>query len=306
MNSHPSFVAVDWGTSSFRLWVLSSEGAIMGESRGADGMLHAAKVGFETVLEKHLRAANAPDGLPVLICGMAGARGGWVEAGYVDTPAKLSAVADHATSAPNAGRDIRILPGFCQRGGTRPDVMRGEETQLLGAAQSLTGDTHVCMPGTHSKWVSMSDDRVEGFSTFMTGELFDAISKHTILAVDDGTKPDGPESEAFGSAVTQAFETPGRLTSQLFAARSGQILNGMSPEASLAHISGSLIGAEIGGATGSTKPSEPVRLVASGRLRELYEAALKILQIDFKTVDADEAVRNGLIFAASHIWQERN
>lgn len=301
MTQKASFIAVDWGTSSFRLWVLASDGTAISESRGLDGMLAAAREGFPQVLDRHLKAADAPDNIPILVCGMAGARGGWLEAGYVETPARLSAIADNATPVPDTGRDIRILPGLCQKLEDRPDVMRGEETQLLGAAGELSGSALVCMPGTHSKWVSVMDTKVTGFSTYMTGELYDAITKHTILAAPEGVAADGPDSVAFQSAVKTASADPGRLTSQLFAARSGQILSGLAPEAALAHISGTLIGAEIGCAIAGDE-NTPVRLVASGRLQALYESAFVALGITFMTIDADKAVRDGLRIAAGHIW----
>lgn len=299
--TEPALIAVDWGTSSFRLWVLDAEGGVLSESRGGDGMLFAAREGFANVLLRHLKAAKAPADRPILVCGMAGARGGWAEAGYVETPAELSAISARAIAAPGVKRDIRILPGLCQRLPGRPDVMRGEETQLLGAAGTLTERALVCMPGTHSKWVTVDEGRVESFSTYMTGELYDAISKHTILAAPDRTVAEGADSPSFQDAVRAAFAQPGRVTSQLFAARSGQLLNGATPAAALAHISGTLIGAEIGGATGSDN-RHSVRLVASGGLRALYESAFRTIEIAYECIDADDAVRKGLATAARQIW----
>ena len=106
--SQPSFIGVDWGTSSFRLWVLSADGTALSESRGPDGMLFAARDGFANVLLRHLKAAKAPAELPVLVCGMAGARGGWVEAGYVETPTPLDAIANGIEGKLRA----RLSPGF--------------------------------------------------------------------------------------------------------------------------------------------------------------------------------------------------
>lgn len=182
--SEPAFIAVDWGTTSFRLWLLSRSGAVLAERRSAEGMTTAMRTGFAEVLQSHLDAIGAPDNLPVLVCGMAGARQGWVEAGYIDVPASLSAVLDGAVRVPGQARDVRILPGLAQRDKNAPDVMRGEETQLLGALASAdAGEKLVCMPGTHSKWVTVKGGDVTGFATFMTGELFEVISKQTILSM---------------------------------------------------------------------------------------------------------------------------
>ena len=109
-----AYVAVDWGTSSFRLWLVDQAGDVLGERRSDEGMMAAGKLGFPAVLQSHLEAVGAPPGLPVVICGMAGARQGWVEAGYVDTPARLASILEHAVPAPGQDRDIRILPGIAR------------------------------------------------------------------------------------------------------------------------------------------------------------------------------------------------
>src|SRR4249920_2331486 len=140
----PAYIAVDWGTSSFRLWLIGEDDSILGERRSGEGMTSAAQTGFAQVLQSHLDALAAPENLPVIVCGMAGARQGWVEAGYIDTPAHLATVLERAVSVPGATRDIRILPGIAQRNPDAPDVMRGEETQLLGAlGLDATGDAVV-------------------------------------------------------------------------------------------------------------------------------------------------------------------
>ncbi|MEH2531088.1 2-keto-3-deoxy-galactonokinase [Bradyrhizobium sp. AZCC 1614] len=146
--SEAAYVAVDWGTSSFRLWLVDRAGNVLGERRSHEGMMAAGKLGFATVLQSHLKAVGAADGLPVVICGMAGARQGWVEAGYVETPARLASILKQAVVVPGQDRDIRILPGIAQRDPKAPDVMRGEETQLLGAlGVDAADDALVCMPG---------------------------------------------------------------------------------------------------------------------------------------------------------------
>src|SRR4029450_774392 len=110
-----AYVAVDWGTSSFRLWLVDQAGDVLGERRSGAGMMAAGKPGFPDVLQSHLEAVGAPPGLPVVICGMAGARQGWVEAGYVDTPARLASILEHAVPVPGQDPDLRILPGIAPR-----------------------------------------------------------------------------------------------------------------------------------------------------------------------------------------------
>lgn len=302
--ANPAYIAVDWGTSSFRLWLIGADGSILGESRSGEGMTTAAKTGFETVLAAHLAKVEAPADLPVIVCGMAGAKQGWVEAGYVDVPTPLSAILPKAVSVPGQSRDIRILPGLAQRDKATPDVMRGEETQLLGAlGTSSTGAQAVCMPGTHSKWVHVRDSNVTGFSSFMTGELFDAISKHTILSHAVAGAEDQPaDAAAFEAAVRAAFERPAMATNLFFTARSGQLLHGLGAAGAQAKISGTLIGLEIAGALSAADAKVDISLVASGRLQGLYETAFRTLSLSYTTIDADAAVRQGLAAAAKAIW----
>lgn len=297
----PAYVAVDWGTSSFRLWLIGIDGGILGERRSGEGMTTAASLGFEKVLQAHLDSLSVPPDVPVIICGMAGARQGWVEAGYIDTPTSLSAILTGAVSVPNQKRDIRILPGLAQRATDSPDVIRGEETQLLGALSESQGEQIVCMPGTHSKWVRVVDGTVTGFSTFMTGELFDVISKHSILsqAISGAGEPD---TAAFEAGVSAAFTKPAMATSLLFGARSGQLLHGLSSAGAKARISGTLIGAELAGGLSSAGKGAAITLVASGGLQALYETAFQCLSITYRTIDADAAVRRGLSAAAKAIW----
>ena len=301
----PAYAAVDWGTSSFRLWVMDAAGNVLAERRSGEGMTSAARTGFANVLDTHLQAVGAPADLPAIVCGMAGARQGWIEAGYVDIPALLPAVLSGAVRAPDETRKVFILPGLAQRDSSAPDVMRGEETQLLGALDGAgqSDDQVVCMPGTHSKWVRVSGETVKGFSTYMTGELFDVVSRHSVLSHSlADAEPFAGDRPAFTEAVRAAFEAPQRLTNLLFTVRSGMLLAGLAPTDAAARLSGTLIGAEIvGGLSSSGSRPASIRLVASGRLRGLYEGAFSTLSLPFTTIDADEAVRTGLSAAARQI-----
>ena len=302
--SQAGYVAVDWGTSSFRLWLVDRAGCIVGERRSQEGMVMAAKSGFASVLRSHLDALGAANEWPVVICGMAGARQGWVEAGYVDTPAHLASIVERAVPVPGQSRDIRILPGIAQRDARAPDVMRGEETQLLGAlGGDAAGEAIICLPGTHSKWVTVRDGTVEGFATFMTGELFGVIARETILSHAVTGADEAEEMEAFGSAVVAAFETPALAANLLFQVRSRQLLYGGEPSAARETISGILIGLELAAALAGKMPGNDVTLVASGKLRTLYEAAFKTLAVVVRSIDAEDAVRRGLATAAEAIWK---
>lgn len=301
------FVAVDWGTTSFRLWLLGCDGQVHGESRGPEGMSHCVSAGFAPVLAAHLSRLGSPD-LPVLICGMAGARQGWVEVPYADLPAPVSSLAAGAVQVPLALRaesglpvDIRILPGLAQRNPSRPDVMRGEETQLLGlAGDGITG--LVCMPGTHCKWASLFAGAVTGFASFITGELFDLLTGQSILrhSMPESRKV-SPEDADFLAAVDDALADPAALSAALFPLRAGHLLGLRDTAATLARLSGLLIGAEVGLQL-RCADSRRVTLVGQEGLGALYATALRRAGADLQVVDAETASRRGLLVAAGEIW----
>jgi 2-dehydro-3-deoxygalactonokinase len=297
----PAIAAVDWGTTRLRLWLLDAEGAVLAERRGDDGMATARDKGFSAVLESHLGALGAQPDLPVVICGMAGAKQGWLEAPYVDTPTPLASVLEGAARVADDRRDIRIVPGMAQRLADAPDVMRGEETQLAGARLAGKGRQLVCMPGTHSKWVPVEDGAVAGFCTWPTGELFSVLAAHSILRHSLGERPASvtADNAHFRRWCAAALEDGGDVSSRLFAVRAAGLLHGLSEADAAACLSGLLIGGEIASAgrryeAGGT----PVVLIASGALGVLYSAALGLAGHAIRPVDADEAVRAGLFEAA--------
>lgn len=303
----PFVAAVDWGTSSFRLWLLARDGSVLAESRSDDGMMSARETGFAAVLDRHLAEAGAPENLPVVVCGMAGAKQGWREAAYLDAPAALDDLAAAAISVEAGGRDVRILPGICQRDAEWPDVMRGEETQLLGAAAGGLSTGLVCMPGTHCKWVSLSGGTVARFATFMTGDIHAAIAGHSILKLAlEGWPEARAEDPVFAEAVTFAAERPELAAARLFGIRAGPLLGLRDGGEGAARLSGTLIGMEIAGARGRFGAAGAVTLVASGRLGRLYDVALRAAGLGVQAVDADLAVRAGLLRAAQALWEEQS
>jgi 2-dehydro-3-deoxygalactonokinase len=299
-----SFAAVDWGTTRFRAWLLDTAGAVVAERRSDEGMISLAREKFEGVLEGHLAAIGAAPSLPVVICGMAGSRQGWVEAPYADTPAPLAEVFVRAVTVPGTRRDVRIVPGIAQRNPERPDVMRGEETQLAGIAR-LAGadDLLVCMPGTHCKWVELKGGTVTGFTTWMTGELFSVLSQHSILrhAVGSEPAPVSADDPVFGAWLGDALSHPEDAASRLFRIRASTLVAGMQPGQAAAALSGLLIGSEVGSAKGRFG-SRSVALVGSGALGALYAEALNRAGFTASLVDAEEAVRRGLLEAARAIF----
>ncbi|CCD99815.1 2-dehydro-3-deoxygalactonokinase [Bradyrhizobium sp. STM 3809] len=302
--SKAAIVAVDWGTSSFRAWLIAADATELAESRSNEGMLHCATSGFAPVLRAHLAKLEAPTEAPVLICGMAGARQGWVEAPYLHTPTRLDALHAAAIRVETDG-DVRILPGLAQARADAPDVMRGEETQLLGVTEpDFTGV--VCIPGTHSKWIRIDRGAVVAFATYMTGELFAVMSEHSILkhAVEsEVAAEDGPE---FRAGLASALSSPASLSNTLFRLRAAQLLGFETRSAGAARLSGVLIGSEIADARARFGADGPVRLIGAGRLGGLYRAALAASGFTVHECDAEQASRRGLIKAAWQIWGARS
>ncbi|MCJ8145211.1 2-dehydro-3-deoxygalactonokinase [Ancylobacter sp. A5.8] len=303
-----SHIAVDWGTSSFRLWALDAQGNVLAERRSAQGLAAASSEGFETTLEAHLAALAVPDGVPVMMCGMVGSRSGWVEAAYVDTPATLDGLVAQAVQVPSTRRRIRILPGLAQRDPARPDVMRGEETQLLALASAgVTGPA--CLPGTHSKWVRMQRGEVEHFATFMTGELFQLLRAQSVVApAVAGAVESDPAGTAFALGVGEGLSAPETVSHALFRLRAAWLLTGAEPADTLSRLSGLLIGAELAGAARLFGTLDGVALVASGPLARAYRAALSIAGVgNVAFFDAENCVRAGLHAAAITTFRlERN
>src|SRR6185437_3945582 len=176
VESGAEWVAVDWGTSNLRAWGIAPDGEIAFARSSDRGMGKLAPDAFPDVLTELLAADvdTAGTRIDVVICGMAGARQGWMEAPYIEAPADLGGLAYGAVRPPmpRSRLEPRILPGVCQKLGGAEDVMRGEETQLLGLGSLTPGFSGVVvLPGTHSKWVDLSGRRIERFSTSMTGEI---------------------------------------------------------------------------------------------------------------------------------------
>lgn len=300
----PACCAVDWGTSQFRLWSLDRAGAVLGTHRSAAGSFKLKAPGdYAAVLDAALAAVDAAADTPVIVCGMAGSVQGWREAPYLDLPSRLLEIADQAIAAPTDARDVRILPGLAQRDRKAPDVMRGEETLLLGAHVRDGFNGLVCQPGTHSKWIEMAEGVVSRFQTVMTGELFGVLTEHTTLSTYTGGDAfPALMSEDFAAAVAEAYTAPERLTAGLFSVRAGPLLFGADTMDARARLSGLLIGAEL---AGIRPEGRQVGLLSSGGLRSAYAHAFGVLDIEYIAIDGDAAVRAGLQHAAERIWPDR-
>jgi 2-dehydro-3-deoxygalactonokinase len=237
-------IAVDWGTSSMRVYQLESDGRILRQVHSDDGLLKVRQGNFDTALAIQLARLGGVDGAPVLmVSGMITSTDGWVETPYIDCPASPADLAAGLRSLKHEtlGK-LWFVPGVRQLA-PEADIMRGEETQLAGIDRR--GDLVVILPGTHSKWVLLRDSVICRFKSFMTGDLYSAALNHTILRTlpeEDGSQ------EIFLRGVRRGFargQQGGTLLSEMFQVRVGAVL-GLAPKAGgRRYLSGLLIGFEI-------------------------------------------------------------
>ena len=298
-------VAVDWGTSSLRVWLLDAAGVVLAESRSAEGADGLSAAGFEACLKHHIaQLGAAARGARVVMCGMVGARNGWREAPYVPIPARLDELPRHAMRIAGAGVEALILPGLVRGAADAPDVMRGEETQLLGFSAAAGCNGLACLPGTHCKWVRVRDGVVEDFHSAMTGEIFRLLARHSVLrhVVEAGARI-GADDPEFLRAAAAGLARPEALLHTLFSVRAAVLVSGASPAAAAARLSGLLIGTDIGAALREVAPGTPVSLIASGPFVALYERVFGLAGVRPEIFDADEMVRAGLLKAA-RLWDE--
>ena len=273
--SETALVAIDWGTSAARAYRLDAAGLVLDRRSVPLGIKHVREGRFEPALAK-LLGDWAADPAPRIACGMIGSRQGWVEAPYVECPASLTALADRLVQAPQGA--LTIVPGAITRDAAGvPDVMRGEETQLLGAVGTDEPAVLAVLPGTHSKWARVEHGRIVDFTTFMTGELYAVLIDHSMLGRIAGHEPGRLSRDAFSRGVARGL-ADGELAHDLFGARTLALAGELASEHVADWLSGLLIGREVRSAhawalRAGVNPSL-VRIIGSDALCERYDLAL--------------------------------
>jgi 2-dehydro-3-deoxygalactonokinase len=293
----PDWIAVDWGTSNLRAFAMTEDGSTLAEVSSDKGMSSLKPNDFEPTLRALLQDWETPSPCTVIACGMVGSRQGWLEAPYRATPC----MAQTATPirVQNCGDDLQVwlIPGIKQN--DPADVMRGEETQIAGFL-SLNSDWDgvICLPGTHSKWVHVSAGEIISFRTFMTGELFDVISKGTVLRHSlDHTDMD---TSAFDAAASETLSRPEKFSGNLFSLRAADLLNGQTSAVARAKLSGALIGMELA----ASKPywlGQRVAVIGTNNLSDLYQRALNQQSVTIERCDTAAVTRAGLCTAYAAI-----
>jgi 2-dehydro-3-deoxygalactonokinase len=289
-------IGIDWGTSSFRAWRLGPGGAILGRVESDDGILGIPPGGFPAALRAAIGPWLAEGETLVLLCGMVGSRQGWQEAPYLACPAGPAEIA--ATLTPLEFEDARCLlvPGLSTRDAAGvPDVMRGEETKLIGMLAE-TGDAPVvaCLPGTHAKWARIGDGQVQGFTTHMTGEVRAVLLEHSILG--RLAQPGPLDEAAFLRGVRRARDGAG-LLHHLSGTRALGLMGELAPAATDSYLSGLLIGHEVNAALAGGAATGPIHLAGAATLTRAYVLAFGDFGLEHRLHDPDLALRGLALIA---------
>lgn len=292
MPSRASLIAVDWGTTSARAYRLDASGEVL-ESRAAPlGVTQVSGGRFAEALARLLGDWDA-EAVPRIACGMIGSRQGWIEAPYLECPAALSDLADNLARTP--GDRLLVVPGLRTRDANgMPDVMRGEETQVAGAASGSDARTLMVLPGTHSKWACVEDGRIVDFITYMTGELWQVLLQHSILGRLSVA------GAATGAVATPAFlrgmergAGSGSFMHDVFGARTHVLMGELRGEDVDEWLSGLLIAREVRMARQWAQRHDldaaRVRVVGDDALAARYIAALDAADVAVDRADARAA-----------------
>lgn len=291
-----ALLACDWGGTNLRAWTLDEAGGIEAQRDLPLGVAGLAPGETARRFEEEVRPALAAQGLPAILCGMVGSNLGWSLAPYVDCPADLAACAASLHAVSSGESPVWIAPGLrCAGLGGVPDVMRGEETQVLGwleqEPQRKRGRHVICHPGTHAKWVLVEDGRIVRFVTVMTGELFAILRRHSLLRSD----AEAGDEAAFDEGCAAAGDG-GMLAARLFTARSRVVGQGKPADTTPSYLSGLLIGAELAGARGllNVEADGAVVLLGDAALCAWYARALRGRGTPVETFDGEAAAIAGL------------
>jgi 2-dehydro-3-deoxygalactonokinase len=289
-------IGIDWGTTNFRAFRIARDGSIRERRAGPKGILNVPDGRFGDTLREEIGPWLAAGEDRVLLSGMIGSRQGWKEAPYLPCPA---GPAELGAALVDIGFDwarVKLVPGlsgFDESGVA--EVMRGEETQILGVPLLLRDGGIACLPGTHSKWARVEGGRIVGFTTHMTGEAFGVLRSHTILG---RMMRDGPSDGApFDTGLIRSAD-PGGLLHHLFGVRAEVLADRLTDSEAPAYLSGILIGHEVRAALAQAGGSV-VQVIGSPDLTALYAKAITACGGYAERHDG-EAVARGMALVAEH------
>ncbi|MEQ9022448.1 MAG: 2-dehydro-3-deoxygalactonokinase [Pseudomonadales bacterium] len=302
MNQANFYIAGDWGTSNLRLYLVDTISGQCAATKSGPGISQVNANEIPDLLARLCEPWLQQHNISYSIyCGMVGSTIGWADAGYLDCPLDLNSLANKLCSPPNANMRSQIIPGVrCNSPTGATDVMRGEETQILGAIQKspelLFGKHLLCLPGTHNKWVALKDGVVESFITSVCGELFSSLTKHSVLT--RGATTSEFDKQYFIDGVIRSSEQRRTdLIHLLFETRSRQLGGQLPQKASADFLSGLIIGRDLLGACdlySQVRLNTSVKIIADSSLSDLYALAGDQLDIPTDCLDGQELSRMGI------------
>lgn len=294
-------IGIDWGTTSFRAYRLTDQGVIRDRKTSQRGIMAVPDGRFADTLREEIGPWLAAGERHVLLSGMIGSRQGWVEAPYLPCPAGPAEIGAALIDVAFDWAQVRFVPGLSttDRSGV-PEVLRGEETQVVGALAGMGGRGLACLPGTHSKWVDVEGDRVTGFTTHLTGEAFAALRGHTILGrmMRDGVATD---PVAFDHGVRRSAE-PGGLLHHLFGVRALALTGRLTDAQGASYLSGLLVGHEVRSALGGIVAGTVVHVIGAPDLTALYGRAIEACGGLAERLDGEAAARGLALIGAHAQW----
>ena len=293
--SEPALIGIDWGTSSLRAFLIGAQGEVLDSVATGEGIMQIPDRNFDAVFDRLVGSFPSNAGLPIVVSGMITSRNGWVETPYVKMPTGPEHLAQSLVRHQSqSGALIHFVTGATTEHISGPDVMRGEETQIIGSAALGLSDGIFVMPGTHSKWVHVALGKIQDFATYMTGEVFASLKDHTIL----GTLMEMSDFDlsAFQKGVGAAQDRRANLLHDLFHVRTLPLMGKLKETETADFLSGLLIGTEI---VAALKKNEAKRVTIVGRndLTDRYEIALQAVGISCQRAPDDIAAKGHFLIA---------
>jgi len=279
------YIAIDWGSTNLRAWLYQGDQCL--ESRQSEaGVTRLNGKSSEAVLAEVTQNWRN-DATTVVMAGMVGSNVGWKVAPYLPVPAHFSDIGEKLTSV---GDNIWIIPGLSVSRDDNHNVMRGEETQLLGA-RTLSPSSVYVMPGTHCKWVKADTQQIHDFRTVMTGELHHLLLKHSLVGA--GLPEQEASPAAFSAGLERGLSSPTVLP-QLFEVRASHVLGNLPREQVSEFLSGLLIGAEVASQREFLDGEQAITLVAGDALTARYRQAFSAIGCDVAVISGDMAFQAGI------------
>lgn len=304
--THTNLIGLNWGSSQFRAYLMTSTGDLLDEMNSAKGITKCSRDEMVDIVSGV--TSRWGSGLAIYASGMIGSNIGWTEAPYVTCPLSIAGFSQNLTPTNMGGTQVQIVPGLCcERSDGSPDILRGEEVEILGLMRNKTWVSHkshfILLPGTHSKWVRVKDRRITDFMTSMSGEIYDRMTAQGLLSsIVEGPSVESPE---FYDGLRRGMTGPEGMGAMLFQTRARVIRGKLHKGGASSYLRGLLIGSEISGALALYPEisDSDLALVGAPDVCNLYRAALSELNIACTVFDSKRACISG--FNAIHLGAVR-